>query len=436
MTTGLTRRAFLRRSAFAAASFWIARASFARISPNEKLNLGIIGTANRAEANLRAVSRENIVALCDIDDRFLGSAARRHPGAQTYNDFRKLLEQKGLDAVVVSTPDHTHAVATVAGLQTGCHVYCEKPLAHTVSEARIVAETTRQYQRVTQMGTQIHAGNNYRRVVELIQSGAIGIVPEVHVWNGAVYTAAGRPRQRPPVPPHIHWDLWLGPAPSRPYHPAYLPKEWRNWWDFGGGTMADFGCHYMDLPYWALGLRYPLSVETEGPPVMKEGTCPWMIARFDFPSRDSQPAVRLTWYHGEQAGRQVLPPHFAEGTLSAWGSDTGGGVLFVGPKGMLLANYDRHLLLPEKDFAGFVPPPRSIPDSIGHHAEWIHAIKTGGPTTCNFDYSGALTEAVLLANAAYRSSTKINWDPHHLQAAGNPKAQRFIQHAYRKGWQI
>jgi len=449
-----SRRSFLHRSSLAVAGFWIARSSWARVSPNEKINIGMIGTANRAREDLRGVSSQNIAALCDVDDTFLASAKRRYPDAQTYNDFRKLLEQKDLDAVVVATPDHTHAVATVAALQSGRHVYCEKPLTHTVSEAPIVTETARQYQRVTQMGTQIHAGRNYRRVVEVIQSGAIGPVGEVHVWQGAVYTAGGRPKDRPPVPATLHWDLWLGPVPSRPYHPAYVPRSWRNWWAFGSGTLGDFGCHFMDLPFWALALRYPLSVETKGPPVLAEGTCPWLIARYEFPAREMRPStadssqaqsllpspishllspVTLTWYHGVKNGHQVLPPLFVEGKMPAWGPD---GVLFVGEKGMLLANYDKYVLLPEKEFAGYEPPPHSIPDSIGHHAEWIQAIKTGGPTTCNFDYSGALTEAVLLGNVAYRSGTKIEWDPHHLRAIGNPKAERFIQHQYRKGWSL
>lgn len=443
-----SRRSFLYRSSLAAAGFWIARSSWARVSPNEKLNLGVIGTANRAREDLRAVSSQNIAALCDVDENFLASAKRRYSDARTYNDFRKLLEQKDLDAVVIATPDHTHAVATVAALQAGRHVYCEKPLTHTVSEARIVAETARQYQRVTQMGTQIHASKNYRRVVEVIQSEAIGPVSEVHVWQGAVYTAGGRPKDRPPVPATLHWDLWLGPEAARPYHPTYVPRHWRNWWAFGSGTLGDFGCHYMDLPFWALALRYPLSVETEGPPVLAEGTCPWLIARYEFPAREVRlcarpevapallPALKLNWYHGSKDGRQVLPPLFAESKMPDRDVYASGGVLFVGQKGMLLANYDKYVLLPDTDFAGHEPPPRSIPDSIGHHAEWIQAIKTGSATTCNFDYSGALTEAVLLGNAAYRSGTRIEWDPHHLVARGNPKANRFIQHEYRKGWSL
>ncbi len=436
MRNQFSRRGFIKQTSLGAAGiFFIGKnSSFGRnkISPNEKLNLGAIGTANRAGANLQGVASQNIVALCDIDDHFLSAAQKKYPGAKTFNDFRKLLDQKNIDAIVVSTADHTHAVATVAALKSGRHVYCEKPLTHTVSEARIVAETARKEKRVTQMGTQIHATDNYRRVVELIQSGAIGPVREVHVWVGVVYTAGERPKEIPPVPSHLHWDLWLGPAPFRPYSPEYLPVTWRRWWDFGGGTLSDFGCHHIDLSHWALDLRYPISVHSEGPPVHPEVTSPWMIARYEYPARGAKPPVKLTWYHGEKDGKPVRPPHFAEGKLPEWGN----GSLFIGEKGMLLADYSKYRLLPEKDFVGFTPPPQTIPKSIGHHEEWIAACKTGGKTTCNFDYSGALTEAVLLGNVSYRAGKKILWDAAKLKAVDCPEADRFIQHHYRSGWKI
>jgi predicted dehydrogenase len=426
----ISRRRFLRSLSAAGVSLPFAARCWSvhGTSPNEKLNIGIIGVANQGHYDLTNVAHENIVALCDVDDKYLAAAAQKFPEAKTYSDFRRMLDQTGIDAVVIAIPDHCHAVAAVGALQSGRHVYCEKPLARTISEARIVTQTAREQKRVTQIGTQIHAGTNYRRVVELIQSGAVGLVKEVHVWVNAVYGGMERPRETPPVPANLHYDLWLGPVEPRPYSPEYVPFKWRNWWAFGGGSLADFGCHFMDLPYWALGLKYPLSAEpVDGPPVHPESTPPWLIVRYEYPARGEKPPVRLTWYHG---GKQpaLLPAELA----GKWKS----GVLFVGEKGMLLSDYDRHQLLPEKDFAGFVPPTPFLKDSIGHHREWIRACKTGDSTTCHFGYSGPLTEAALLGNVAYRCGRKIEWDAEHLRAINYPEAERYIQHQYREGWRI
>src|SRR4051812_3797830 len=429
----LTRRAFLQRAALGTAGLITARSAFARggkPSPNEKLNLAVIGVAHRGGENLKEVTSENIVALCDVDDKFLAAAAQKFPGAKTYNDFRRLLDQKDIDAVLIATPDHTHAVAAVAALRSGRHVYCEKPLTRTVSECRIVMETARKARRVTQIGTQIHAGNNYRRAVELVQSGAIGNVAEVHVWVDATYGGKERPKDTPPVPAGLHYDLWLGPVAERPYSPEYLPVNWRHWWAFGGGALADFGCHFIDLPHWALGLREPLSAEVvDGPPVHPESTPPWLIVRYEHAARGEQLPVKVIWYHG---GKQPPPEILAPELAKKWH----GGVLFIGSKGMLLSDYGNHVLLPEKEFAGFAAPKPFIPDSIGHHAEWIQACKTGGPTTCNFDYSGALSVTALLGNVAYRAGCKIEWDAKKLRAKNCPTAEQYIHHAYRRGWTI
>jgi predicted dehydrogenase len=372
-----------------------------------------------------AAARTTIAALCDVDEKRSAKAREQFPQAKFYTDFRRLLDQKGLDAVVIATPDHSHAVATTTALKAGLHVYCEKPLTHTVQEARVVAELAAKQKRITQMGTQIHAGSNYRRVVELIQSGAIGTVQEVHVWCGRSFGGKDRPKDMPPIPEGLHYDLWLGPAPQRPYHSAYIPFNWREWWDFGGGSLADMACHHMDLPFWALKLRHPTTVSAEGPAPHPESTPPWLIVRYDFPARETLPPVKLTWYDG---GRR--PPQFAEGKLPRWGD----GCLFVGAKGMLLADYSNRKLLPEKEFEGFTPPKPTISDSIGHHREWVEACQANGPTTCNFDYGGALTEAVLLGNVAYRLGKPITWDARNLKAVGEPGADRFIQTDYRKPW--
>lgn len=441
MRTRISRRQFIQWTTLGGVGFWAGTASAARrLSANEKLNIGIVGVAHRGGGNLQGVAGENIVALCDVDDTFLRAAAEKFPQAKTYNDFRRMLDQKDLDAVVCSTADHTHAVVSVAALRGGRHVYCEKPLTRTVSECRIVREAARKGRLVTQMGTQIHAGTNYRRAVELVQSGAIGPVAEVHVWVNVKYGGMERPTDTPPVPPNLHWDLWLGPVPERPYHPDYVPGKWRNWWAFGTGGLGDFGCHYMDLPHWALNLRYCTSVEVvDGPPVHPETVPPWLILRYEYPARGKQPPVKLTWYHG---GKQpeMLPSILPEEKPDKQGKKKAqwmSGVLFIGAKGMLLADYGRHVLLPQKDFAGFVPPKPFIKDSIGHHKEWIEACKTRGTTTCNFDYSGALAETVLLGNAAYRAGCKkLEWDAARLRAKNCPTAEQFVQHQYRKGWKI
>jgi predicted dehydrogenase len=430
MNRPLTRRRFLRQSSTTGLGLWLgARSLFGqKKSPNERLNIGIIGTAHRAESNIKGVSAENIVALCDIDENYLGKISIEYPQARLYDDFRKLLEQPDLDAVVVSTADHTHAVATVGALQRGLHVYCEKPLTHSVHEARLVAETARRSGKATQLGTQIHAGSNYRRVVELVQSGAIGPVSECHVWVGKTWGGGERPSDRPEVPRHLHWDLWLGPAPERPYHPAYLPGTWRRWWDFGNGTLGDMGCHYLDLAFWALELSHPSTVEAEGPPVHAE-TCPkHLIVRYSFPARKEMPSVNVTWYDGDRRPEQLLTDAGIE--------DKKSGVLFVGGKGMLFADYDHRQLLPAGKFGGFTSSSPTIPDSIGHYAEWIAACKTGSPTTCNFDYSGALTETVLLGNVAYRSGQKLEWDAVNLRIANVPEAMQFVRREYRKGWTL
>ena len=426
----LTRREFLRHTSATGLTLWLgSRTLFGREqSANGALNIGLIGTANRAKGNIEGVQSENIVAVCDVDDLYLAAAQEKFPEAKPYNDFRKMLEQPGLDAVVISTPDHTHAVATAAALKRGLHVYCEKPLTHSVYEARMITELARKSGKATQMGIQIHAGKNYRRVVEWVQGGLIGPVRECHVWIAKEWGGGDRPTETPPVPEHLHWDLWLGPAPERPYHPTYLPGNWRRWWDFGGGTLGDMGCHYMDLPFWALKLRHPATIEAEGPPPHPE-TCPLeLIVRYEFPQRDELPPVRLTWYQGSARPEGLLAAHGLE--------DRNSGILFVGEKGLLYADYNRRQLLPADQFADVARPEPSIPESIGHHAEWIQACKTGSPTTCNFDYSGPLAETVLLGNVAYRTGKKLEWDAANLRATNAPEAAQFVKREYRSGWTL
>jgi predicted dehydrogenase len=260
-------------------------------------------------------------------------------------------------------------------------------------------------------------------------------VREVHVWLGANFEGPPKPTDmsqpdapadRPRIPEGFDWDLWLGPAPYRPYHPAYAPFQWRYWWDFANGQLGDFFCHFCDLAFWALKLRHPTTVEAEGP-VHPESTAKWTIARQHYPARGELPAVTLTWYNGG-----AYPALVKEKNIPQWGN----AVLFVGNEGMLIADYNQHQLLPEEKFVNFEPPDPFIPDSIGHHREWTEACKTGGPTTCNFDYSGALTEAALLCNVALRTGRKLTWDAENLRAVGCPEADTFIRRAYRAGWTL
>lgn len=427
----MRRRTFLKSVGWGA-GFVILKGGALTYAANEKLRVGAIGIAGQGAYNINNVAAAGgeIVALCDVHTsrKEVAAMRERFPNASFYTDYRLLLDKEKLDAVIVSTPDHTHAPATLLALKAGCHVYCEKPLTHTVHEARLVSETARKYKRVTQMGTQIHAGSNYRRVVEWIESGAIGEVREVHVWCGRSFGGVDRPKETPPVPEGLDWDLWLGPAPYRPYHPTYVPFWWRRWWDFGGGTLADMGCHYIDLAFWALKLRHPTVVAAEGPKPHPESAAVWLIVHYEFPARDNLPPVKLTWYDG---GKR--PKYFDEpGLLPKWGD----GVLFVGSKGMLIADYGQHRLLPEKQFANVPRPKPSIPESVGHHREWVQACKNNGQTLCHFDYAGPLTETVLLGVAAYRLQRPIHWDAARCQAVNDPEAERFLRKEYRRGWEI
>jgi hypothetical protein len=431
----LTRRQFLCYSAIAVSATALsgeapARPRPRRLSPNDRLNIAIIGAGGRGAANTAEFGTENIVALCDVNEDNLDAAAAKHPQARKYVDFRKLYDDsKDVDAVVVSTPAHTHAFAVLPAIKLGKHVYCEKPLAHSVWEARLLAEEAARANVTTQMGTQIHATDNYRRVVELIQTGAIGPVREVHVWVSRAWGDGDRPTDRPPVPPYLHWDLWLGPAPERPFHPSYLEGQprWYKYWDFGGGTLPDLGSHWNDLAFWALKLRHPLTIEAHGPPVNSETAPASYHITYEYGARGDLPPVKHTWYQGADK-----PSLYLEKAIPQWGS----GVLFVGDQGMLLSDYQKHKLLPEEKFADFKRPDPFIPNSVGHWKEWIEACKTGKPTTCGFDYSGALTEANQLGNVAYRTGKRIEWDPVKLKAKNCAEAARCIRGQYRKGWKL
>ena len=441
-----SRRTFLQSTAAAATAVWASGPAILRAQRGDnRLRLAVIGCGGRGRSNLEDVSSEHIAALCDVDRNTLAKAAAKHPGARTEADFRRLFDHAGeFDAVVVSTAEHTHAFATLPALQLKKHVYCEKPLTYNVAEARVIREAAAGAGVATQMGTQIHAGDNYRRVVELVQAGAIGTVTECHVWvsrawgwhateaeareHKDIVFVQERPATADPIPAGLEWDLWLGPAPARPFNNVYVPgPKWYRWWDFGNGTMSDLGSHWIDLPFWALKLRVPSTIEAGGPPPHPEIAPASMHARYEYRASGDQPALTLTWHQGTHK-----PDIWTQGGIPQWPN----GVLFVGDKGMLLSDYGKHVLLPEERFKDFTRPPQSIPKSLGHHAEWIHACKTGAPTTCHFEYAGWLTEANHLGNVAYRTGKKLEWDPVSMRATNAPEADRFLRRAYRPGWTL
>lgn len=411
---------------------------------NDKLNVAIIGAGGRGRSNTKGVASENIVALCDVNERNLDAAAAAYPNARKEVDFRKLFDRpRAFDAVVVSTCEHTHAMATMLALKHKKHVYCEKPLTHDVFEARQIRLAAAEAGVATQMGIQIHTGENYRRVVELIQTGAIGAVREAHVWvsrawgwqseeaakrNKDIVFVTERPRESMPVPAGLHWDLWIGPAPYRPFHEVYFPgPKWYRWWDFGNGTMSDLGSHYNDLAFWALNLDYPRTIEASGPPPHPEIAPASMQATYEFGPRGDRPPVRLTWYQGENK-----PDLWKQGKIPQWGS----GHLFVGDKGMLLSDYGKHVLLPEDEFADFQRPEPFLPRVESPYAEWLAACKTGSSTGANFEYSGWLTETNHLGNVAHRVAKKLEWDPEQLRATNAPEADPYLHCEYRKGWEL
>ena len=443
--TTSTRRKFLASSTAAVGATLVAPAFLRRRNLNEKLNIAVIGCGGRGASNLSSVASENIVGLCDVNQQALDRAGERFAQARQTKDFRRLYDHADeFDAVVVSTCEHTHAFATLPALRLGKHVYCEKPLTYNVWEARVIREAADEAKVATQMGTQIHAGDNYRRVVELIQTGAIGDVTECHVWvsrawgwqptaeaakrNGDIVFTNHRPANADPIPPNLDWDLWLGPAPYRPFNNVYFPgPKWYRWWDFGNGTMSDLGSHWNDLPFWALALDAPLTIEAAGPPPHPEIAPASMQATYEYGQRGKLAPVTLTWYQGENK-----PTIWREKKIPQWGN----GVLFVGSKGMLLADYGKHVLLPEEQFADFQRPEPYIPKSRGHHAEWIHACKTGDPTTCNFHYAGLLTEANHLGNVAYRVGKKLEWDSENMECPNVPEAAPLLKREYRDGWEL
>jgi predicted dehydrogenase len=447
MSQKTTRRDFLARASAVSAAIWVSgRPALASKSPNEKLNIAAIGCGGKGRTDIRGCSHENIVALCDCDDARAAETYKRFPEVRKYKDYRRMLEErKDIDAVLVSTPDHHHAPASVLAMTLGKHVYCQKPLTHSIYEARRMREVAREMKVVTQMGNQGHAFEGARRIVEVFRSGAIGEVREVHCWtdrpNGRWWKQpVPRPSDRPPVPSGLDWDLWLGPAPERPYHRTYCPHDWRAWWDFGSGALGDMACHIVDSAYWALELGSPLSVEATAHGATTESAPAWQIIKFQFPQRTSQaqgttlPPVTLTWYDG---GKKP-PADLAEGNPLP-----PGGTLWIGSKGTIYTVDDYSIvfrLLPEQKFKGYEGPkpylPRNPRSEYAPYMEWIAACKGGPATQSNFQYASRLTEAMLVGVLAVRLGKKIEWDAADQRATNAPEAEPLIRRKYRTGWTV
>ncbi len=430
MAHRISRREVLRRSAFAG-GLWVVGSSVRTRagSPNDKLNVAVIGIGGQGRSNLNGVGRtENIVGLCDVDDKRAGNAYGKYPWAKKYFDFRRMLDDmdRQIDAVVVSTPDHTHFLPAMMAMDRGKHLYCEKPMAHSVWEVRTMTAFAAKKKLATQLGVQRHTHDNMHRVVEYVRAGVIGDVREVHSWIGGSRGMPGMPKEFPTVPAHLKWDLWLGPARERPYAPDYCPYKWRFWWDFGTGETGNWACHILDIPFWALELDHPATVEGSGPPVHPQMTPKSMITKFTFPAKGGRPPVTLNWYHGNR-GSEVLRELGLKG---------GGNTLFIGTKGMLLCDFGKRKLFPEEKFKDFEPPPKTIPKSPGFHKEWILACKGGKPATCNFNYTGPLTETALLGNVAYRAGEAFTWDAKNLKASASAKVAALIHPPFRKGWEL
>ena len=448
MHAHIDRRRFLQASAAGAAGLIILKDSRSAVAfpANEKLNIAGIGVGGQGGHDINCVSGENIVALCDVDDRRAGGSYKQFPKAKRFDDFRKMFDamDKGIDAVVVGTPDHTHAVAAVAAMKLGKHVFCEKPLTRTVYESHLLRRTAAKHKLVTQMGNQGSASEGLRRAVELAWAGTCGELRECHVWLANGDAPQARPKDRPPVPKGLNWDLWLGPAPYRPYHPRYLPGAWRRWRDFGSGGGGDMGCHTINMAFRALRLdllwnpdpaekpaKPPvIRIEAEASEIHPE-TYPRRIkAQFDIPARGKLPALKVIWYNGGlKPPKEVLRGH----AMTDWGCLVGG------EKAAILSDCPwntRFKLLPEAEFKGFKGPKPTIPRSAGHHAEWVRACKGGPKPFSNFDIGAPMNEIVQLVHVATLAGKPIEYDPQRCKILNAPEANALLHRKYRAGWTL
>jgi len=442
----ISRRAFVSGSVASALAFHFfprhVLGGAGRQAPSDKLDIACIGVGGKGASDVRGLASQNIVALCDVDEARASRTFRRFPKAKKFKDFRVMLTKldKEIDAVSVSTPDHVHAPASMMAIKMGKHVFCQKPLTHNIREAREVAKAAREHKVATVMGIQGHCFEGPRLVCEWVWGGVLGAVREVHYWTNRPIWPQGidRPKDTPPVPKTLAWDLWLGPAPYRPYHPAYVPFKWRGWWDFGSGALGDIACHAMDAAFWALRLGEAKTVEVEAvhSGCNNETAPKWEIITYRFPARGDMPPVKVVWHDG---GKKPPRPKDLEPGRNLPGGI--GGQLIVGEKATVLAGiYCRSpRIIPEAKMKELRPslPPKSLPRSPGLYAEFIRAAKGGEPAGANFpDYAGPLTEMVHLGNLAVRTGKKIVWDVEQMKCLNVPEANRYVGRTYRKGWSL
>lgn len=450
-----SRRHFFKHSATQITAFTIVPSLVlsqkGHTAPSDRLNIAAIGAGGRAGDDIRSAGDEYFVALCDVDDRMIGGSVRRHPKAKVYKDFRVMLDEKEkeIDAVIVATPDHTHSVAAMNVLKRKKHLYNEKPLCHSIYETRKITEAAREAGVITQMGNQGHSSDEIRMLCEWIEDGAIGEVREVFSWSDrpvggdpwSDFLVKARPKESPPVPKELDWDLWLGPVKHRPYHPDYCPMTWRSWTAFGTGAIGDMGCHIMDPAFWALKLGAPEYVEattTHYQPDVASETYPRAsIVRYQFPARGSMPPVKLTWFDG-----RLLPPIPADYIN---GKKLGGnGSMFIGEKGIILhgSHGASNLRLePESLHKEYKRPPSRIPrvegGQGGHMRDWIRACKEGKPSSASFEYGGPLTEFALLGVLALQvKDERLYWDPKKLEIKNNDRANAIVKPEFHNGWSL
>jgi len=412
-------------------------------APSGKLNIAGIGVGGMGHGNLNQMRGENIVALCDVDHKYAARTFKKYPKAKTWKDYRKMLDQqKDIDAVLIATPDHTHAVISMAAMKAGKHVYCQKPLTHDVYEARMLAKVAKETGVTTQMGIQGHSMDHTRVICEWIWSGAIGEVTSVDAWCDLSYYPWGhagwsskyssRPKDTPAVPKTLDWDLWIGPAPMRPYHQAYHPLVWRCWLDFGSGMMGDRGAHTLDSAFWALNLGAPSTIEATSCGQSKDQHALAAVVTYKFPKRGDLPPLKLTWYEGVRAPRPEELPDDRK-------MPGQGGIIYNGTKGKIMAGVygNGARIIPEARMKEVGKPPQKLPRVKGtHEMDWIRACKAGKPAGAHFGFSGPLTEMCVLGNVAKRVDGRIHWDAEKLEVTNDKKANQFVRKQYRKGWSL
>ncbi len=483
-TTGVDRREFIKASALVAGmGVWVATGQ--RVlgvdaqSPNEQLSVASIGVGGKGDSDSEQVAKHaNLVAICDTDEKTLGKKAERHPKAKKFTDFRKMLDEMGkeIDCVTISTPDHTHAVATMMAIRMGKNVYTQKPLAHDVWEARQLRLAAKEHKIASQMGNQGTAGGKFREGVEVIRSGMIGAVKEVHVWtNRPIWPQAPKVMARlpeQPVPEGLHWDLWLGTAPERQYNHGYQPFNWRGWWDFGTGALGDMGCHTANLPFMALKLAHPISIEGTCGDLNPETYPSWARVNFEFAARGDMPPVTFHWYEGgiekeDANGKKVRelvhpPKELTEKVMEEYNKVleakgdkkvkngkkatlSNSGSIIVGEKGMLYSPDDyggSWELVPADAYHDYKAPEQTLPRNKdggdeGQKIEWLEAAKGGKPSLANFDYAGLLAEFILLGNVAIKNpGKKLDFDAEKLTFTNEKSADKFLKREYRAPWSV